>query len=83
MASSSSPELNIAAGTYSEFTVMLLYKLKNGAITSDVNLVSIPSALTVTYNTNTQVTLGGCALTVAFSAGFDQEDWLPLGVTYN
>ena len=62
---------------------MLLYKIKSGAISSAVNLVSIPSSLTVTYQTNTQVNLGACTLTATFAAGVNQGDWLPLGVVYD
>ena len=72
----------MTAGTYSHFTLMLLYKIKSGSINSAVNLVSIPSSLSITYQTNTQVSLGACSLTASFSSGFDLGDWLPLGVVY-
>lgn len=81
--SSSVPELSLAAGSYSEFTLTLLYKLSTGPIASPVNLVSIPSSLTVSFQTNTQVNLGACALTATFTTGVDQGDWLSLGITYD
>ena len=62
---------------------MLLYKIGTGAITSAVNLVSIASSLAVSFQTNTQVTLGACSLTATFTTGVNQGDWLPLGVAYN
>ena len=51
--SSSDPELEMTPGTYAEFTVMLLYKIGSGTITTPVNLVSIPSSLSVSFFTTT------------------------------
>ena len=61
---------------------MVLYKIKTGTISSPVNLVSIPSSLTVSFQSNTQVILGSCSLSASFTAGLNQGDWLPLGVAY-
>ena len=70
------------AGTYSEFTVMLLYKIKSGTISSPVNLVSISSSLTVSFQTDTEVTLGSCTLNAVFAFAPDLDNWLPLAVVY-
>ena len=47
--SSTIRDLSITSGTYAEFTLMVLYKIKTGTISSPVNLVSIPSSLTVSF----------------------------------
>ena len=70
--SSSSAEFSLNPGIYSQFTLMVLYKIKSGVINSPVNLVSIRPSLTATFQTNTEITLGGCSLTASFTSGVNQ-----------
>ena len=77
------PTLTTPSASYSDFTLMILYKISSGAITSAVNLITIPSSLSLSFQINTQISFGSCSLTGSFSAGVDQGDWLPLAVVYN
>ena len=43
------PTLTTPSASYSDFTLMILYKISSGAITSAVNLITIPSSLSLSF----------------------------------
>ena len=65
-----------------QFTLMVLYKIKSGTIASPINIATLGSSLLVASFSTTSVTFGSCLLAASFTAGRYQGDWHPLGVTY-
>ena len=65
-----------------EFTLMVLYKISSGTISSALNIASIDSGLSLKFKTFTYVFFETCTLIPYFIIGNNQGDWLPLAVTY-